>query len=152
MKTKTLEYAKLLRHASLNHSEAGVTLVEAIIASMMFSLTVFAVVPTLTQFQLQAATNEDRSAAVAVAQQVLDSIRRTPADALPSSGATTTLPSYVGGGSTSNLPYRGQYYDATITYCQTTSLCDTNSRQVVVQVAQNGRYIYKVETLFTKFE
>jgi type II secretory pathway pseudopilin PulG len=143
-----MKYRRLNRFKPV-HPDAGITLVEALISAVMFSLAAFVVVPTFTQFQLQAATNEDRSAAVAVSQQVLDAVRRADTATLPSSGSVTTLPD---GTSTSSLNYRGESFKATITYCQTSSLCNANSRQVIVQVAQNGRTIYTVETLFTKFE
>lgn len=144
-----LRSQNLRRLSTLPHSEDGVTLVEAIVSTIIFSLAMFTVVPTLTQFQLQAATNENRVNAISVSQQVLDAIRLSDVEELPSSGTHTTLPD---GTSTSNILYRGKYYSGTTTFCQNNSLCDTKSRQIIVTVSQNGKSLYTVETLYTKFE
>lgn len=137
------------RKTKLPRPEDGVTLIEAIIATIMFSLAIFTVVPTLSQFQLQAATNEDRANAVAISQQILDLIRLVDVESLPSSGTYSTLPD---NSSTTNMAYRGQAYTASITYCQNSSLCGTKARQIIIQVSQNGNALYSVETLYTKFQ
>lgn len=141
------QYLRRLSH--LRQSEEGVTLVEAIISTIIFSLAVFTVVPTLTQFQLQAATNESRANAVAISQQILDSIRLIDVQTLPTTGSLTALPN---GDLISDISFRNNIYDATVTYCFDSTLCDENTRQIIVQVSQDGKQIYSVETLYTKFE
>lgn len=135
--------------ASYNSSEQGLTLVEALVALVILLIALATVVPFFLNNQVSTIRNEIRLGAVSVSQRIMDELRRTDAASLPSSGSVTTLPS---GGTTTSLNYAGKTYSATITYCQTTTLCDANSRQILVQVFHGGQNVYQVETVYTRLE
>lgn len=132
-----------------NSSEQGLTLVEALVALVILLIALATVVPFFLNNQVSTIRNEIRLGAVSVSQRIMDELRRTDAASLPSSGSATTLPS---GGTTTSLNYAGKTYSATITYCQTTTLCDANSRQILVQVFHGGQNVYQVETVYTRLE
>jgi Tfp pilus assembly protein PilV len=147
--TKYLMLAAIARRSVSGSSQKGLTLIEAIIATLFFGVTVSVVLPGFMNFQTSTLRNEGELGAVAVSQQILDELRRVEVTSLPSSGTTTTLPS---GASTTKL-YLGKEYSAAISYCpRIPTDCDANTRQIQVQVSLHGKPIYTVETLFAKFE
>lgn len=150
---------RLMAQPSTTKAIQGVTLAEALIATIMFGVAAAVVLPLLFSYQNGSLKNELRLGAVAISQQVLDDLRRVDVTDIPSSGTFQTLsPPYPAspGRPLTNLSYLGKTYRASVTYCQRTpSPCDSNTRQIQVQVFQAGgssEPIYTVETLFTRFQ
>lgn len=144
---------------NLEQTAQGVTLTEALIATIMFGVAAAVVLPLLFSYQNGSLKNELKLGAVAVTQQILDDLRRVDVTTIPSSGTFQTLsPPFPAtpGRPLTNIAYLGKNYRASVTYCQRTpSPCDANTRQIQVDVFQAGgssEPIYSVETLFTKFE
>ncbi len=147
---KTLPMAAIARRMGSQSSQQGLTLAEAILATLFFGVAVAVVLPGFMNFQTSTLRNEGELGAVAISQQILDQIRRADVTTLPSSGTSTTLPS---GASIAVYSYLGKQYSAVISYCeQTPQDCDAKTRQIQVKVSLYGKPVYTAETLFTKFE
>ncbi|NJK41160.1 MAG: type II secretion system protein [Acaryochloridaceae cyanobacterium SU_2_1] len=126
----------------LPSNEQGLTLVESVVSLLIFFIAMAGIIPIFLNYSLATINNEKRTAAIALTGQVLDGLRQTDTDTLPSSGTVTMTP----------ITYMGKTYTPTITYCQTTTYCDANSRHVKVQIAHNNQSVYETETVFNKFE
>lgn len=121
-------------------SERGLTLVEALVAMAIMGIVLAGVTPLFMTYLNANTLNEERSGAMAAAQQVLERLRaQDPAD-LPSSGTSAAQALTIG----------GRTYQATTRYCVTAAYCDTASRHVVVEVTYRGTRIFQAETVFTQ--
>lgn len=126
--------------------EQGLTLVEAVVSMLIFFIALAGIVPVFLNYTISTINNEKRTAAIAVAQQVIDGLRReniTTLSANPNVTSTEVL---------DDIPYMGKTYTPTVTYCQNTEHCGLNSRHILLQVSHDGNEIYQAETVFTKFE
>lgn len=120
--------------------ERGFTLVETLVAMGILSMVVVGV---LASFMVQSASNtrsEQRTEAVAVAEQTLEFLRLDDPETMPDSG--TTGPQLV------NL--NGREYEVYTSYCAQSGYCSDTARHLVVQVFLNGREVYDVETIYTQ--
>jgi type II secretory pathway pseudopilin PulG len=150
----------------------GFTLVEAVVGLVMFAAAAAGLVPLIMISRTFALQSDSRIGAIAVAQQVLDSLRQIDATCIPSSGTDVTkLPDRScpttpasTGDSIASLPYKGKTYSATITYCENSAYCDTSSRHIKVKVYQDGntaaiparsadaKPIYQLETVYARLQ
>ena len=121
-------------------NENGFTLLEVLV-----SMTILAVVSLsmATSFTMHLRTNtrmEQKSGAIAAAQQALDAIRVQDIDTLPTSGS-----------SPQTISIGGRDYQVTTTYCTIASYCAASStRHITVGVNYRGHQIYSTETVYTK--
>lgn len=113
----------------------GFTLVEALVGMVMFAAAAAGLVPLIIVSRAFSLQSDSRIGAIAISQQVMDTLRQSDVATLPSSGTFTTLPS---GDSIASLPYKGKTYSATISYCETNTYCDTATRQIKVKVYKDG--------------
>jgi type II secretory pathway pseudopilin PulG len=150
----------------------GFTLVEALVGLIMFEAALAGLFPLIMVSRRVALQSDSRTGAIAVAQQVMDSLRQIDVACIPSSGTDVTkLPDRScpttpasTGDSIASLPYKGKTYSATITYCQTSTYCDTSTRQIRVRVFQDGNTadvparsadatpIYQLETIYARLQ
>ena len=99
-----------------------------------------AIVPTFTTFQDTNRRNEERTGAVAVAQQVLEARRRLDPYLFPDSGQSAP----------ETVSLDGRDYEVIISYCVLPEFCSLNSRHLIVEVSYDGRRLYSAESVFTK--
>jgi type II secretory pathway pseudopilin PulG len=137
--------------------ERGLTMVETLIAMVILFGALAGAVPLMMAYSLQNIRNEIKSGALAASSQVMDQLRQCDVTTLPRSGtttipATTTSTTSPCGTTIQPLQYTGKLYGATITYCQNTSYCDTNTRQVQIQISYNNANVYQAETVYTNFQ
>lgn len=139
----------------------GFTLVETIVGIVIFLVASTAILPVFMTYKLSTIRNDNRMGAVAVAQQVMDTLRRTDVTTLRNPnintlGTSTSLPAAAGGASLNSLSYKGKNYSATITYCETASYCDTNSKHIKVKVYPEGNTandpIFELETVYARLQ
>lgn len=121
-------------------TEQGFSLVEVLAALTILTITLGFAAPIFIGQRVNNLNSEIRTGAVAASQQVLDRLRRTDPSGLPSTGSTTETPTVM-----------GYTYQARIYYCETSSYCDTTTRQLRVEVNYNGKTVYNVETVYTQF-
>lgn len=158
---------------NLKHRQIkGFTLVEALVGLIMFAAALGGLLPLIMVSRTMALQSDSRIGAIAVAQQIMDSLRQVDVTCIPTTGtdvtklpdrACPTTPASTGDSITS-LPYKGKTYSATITYCQTSTYCDTATRQIRVRVFQDGNTadvparpasatpIYQLETIYARLQ
>jgi prepilin-type N-terminal cleavage/methylation domain-containing protein len=137
----------------------GFTLVETVAGMVIFLVASTAIIPVFMTYKLSTIRNDVRMGAVAIAQQTMDTLRKTDVASLETTNAVhteTSLPTAAGGASLSSLSYKGKTYSATITYCETASYCDTNSKHIKVKVYPNGNTaippIFELETVYARLQ
>jgi type II secretory pathway pseudopilin PulG len=130
---------------------SGLTLVETMVALLIFLATLAGVIPVYMSYRLQTLKNPVRTGAVAVSQKIMDELRQSEIDKLPSGGSkeVTDIAAY------------DKKFKAVIYYCEkpAAALCDAKSRHIRVAVFQsfsNGtvgeKPVYEVSSIFTKFD
>jgi type II secretory pathway pseudopilin PulG len=147
---------------NLKHKHVrGFTLVEAVVGMVMFAALLGGLAPLIMVSRAFTLQSDNRIGAIAVAQEIMDSLRQGDIANLPSSGTTTTLPA---GNSTTSLRYKGKVYSATVTYCETSTYCDTTTRHIKVKVYQDGntatvptrpsdaKPVYQLETIYARLQ
>jgi type II secretory pathway pseudopilin PulG len=158
---------------SLKHKHIeGFTLLEAMVALIMFAAALGGLVPLIMISRTMALQSDSRIGAIAVAQQVMDSLRQIDATCIPSSGTDITqlpdrscpTPPASTGSSIASLPYKGKIYSATVTYCETATYCDSTTRHIKVKIYQDGNTaatparvsgttpIYQLETIYARLQ
>jgi type II secretory pathway pseudopilin PulG len=139
----------------------GFTLVEAVVGMIIFLVASTAIVPIFMTYKIATLTNDSRVGAVALAQQIMDTLRSTDINTLDTSNRLLTESVYpsgapiVGGQSLSSLSYKGKTYSATITYCTTTSYCSDSSKHIIVSVYGNGNNstpLFALETVYARLQ
>ena len=151
----------------------GFTLVEAVVGLLMFEIAMAGLLPLVMLSKRVVLQNDSRIGAIAVAQQVMDSLRQLDVSCIPSSGAEVTkLPDRTcpttpasTGDSIASLAYKGKIYSATVTYCaDNNTYCDDTTRQIRVRVFQDGNTsstpdrpatsapIYQLETIYARLQ
>lgn len=121
------------------YQERGFTLVEVLVALMIFALVSALMAPSFIYHQTVNSNQEIRTGAMAAAQRTLDDLRTETISGLPSSGSVGPT----------TISVDGKNFAVTTTYCGDPSLCDTNTRQLEVAVSFRNEVIYEVETVFT---
>ncbi|HEY9827744.1 MAG TPA: type II secretion system protein [Stenomitos sp.] len=153
MTTNTMTETTRILLRSQMQRQGGFSLIEAVVGMVMFLAVAAGMVPIIMVSKAFTLQSDSRIGAIAISQQVMDSLRARDIATLPSSGTVTTLPS---GDSLTNLPYKGKTYSATITYCETSSYCDSSSRHLKVKVYNYGfsstAPIYQLETVYTRLQ
>lgn len=123
-----------------SQTEQGFSLVEALAALTILTITISFVSPLFIGQRINNLKSEIRTGAVTASQQVLDELRQKDPSYLQSSGS-----------STQDITAMGYAYQANIYYCETASYCDTTTRQIRVEIKNNGQTVYNVETIYTQF-
>jgi prepilin-type N-terminal cleavage/methylation domain-containing protein len=121
-------------------SERGFTLVEAVFALAILAITIAAVLPAFVDFLDANSLSEERSNAVAAAQQVMEELRQFDPGSLPSSGSSAVQTITVG----------NHEYEVTAHYCRESTYCTSAARHIVLEVNFGGKTIYTVETVYTQ--
>jgi type II secretory pathway pseudopilin PulG len=116
------------------------TLVESLVAVALVGVAVAAILPAFVGLQDVNTRDEQRSEALAVAQQVLEELRRdNPAD-LPDSGASAVQ----------TIAVDGRDYEVLVRYCSTAAYCAADRRHLLVEVSYGGREIVAIESVYTR--
>lgn len=121
-------------------NEKGFTLLEALVSLGILGITLVAMLPAFQSFMDANSLSEERSNALAAAQEVIESLRHKDPASLPSSGSSPVQAVTVG----------QHEYEILTHYCQESTYCDADSRHIVVEVSFAGKNIYAVETVFTR--
>lgn len=119
----------------------GCSIVEVLVSLGIFSIGTLAVAQAFTTQLTYNNRSELRSSAVAAAQVVLDELRVTDPNSMPTSG--TSAPQ--------NITIGGKIFAVTVAYCQATSFCtSTNVRDLKLTVKHNNLSVYSVETVYAQ--
>jgi type II secretion system protein I len=120
--------------------DKGFTLLEALIALGILSVALVALIPAFQAFLDANSVSEERSNALAAAQQVIEGLRHEDPASLPSSGSSAIQAVTVG----------HHEYEVVAHYCQDSAYCGSDSRHIVVEVDFAGKNVYTIETVFTR--
>jgi prepilin-type N-terminal cleavage/methylation domain-containing protein len=119
---------------------AGYTLLETLIALAILSIALTGMVPAFQAALDANSFSEERSNAVAAAQEVMEALRQTdPAD-MPTGGASAPVVVQVG----------AHEYEVVARYCAQSGYCNAATRHVVVEVDFAGKTVYALETVYTR--
>jgi prepilin-type N-terminal cleavage/methylation domain-containing protein len=122
-----------------NFESSGFTLVEVLVAMALFSIVSAIMAPSFL-YQLQTNTNAElKNGAIAVTQQILDSVRAKEVSSLPTSGV-----------STQSISAGERNYSAKTSYCLNPSWCDNSSRHLSVDIYYRNKKVYGTETVFSQ--
>jgi prepilin-type N-terminal cleavage/methylation domain-containing protein len=119
-------------------SERGFSLIEGLIALAILGIVLTALASAFITC-LDANTRlEQRTAAVAVAQRTIETLRRQEPATLPEDGTTVAV-----------VALDGRDYEVLTHFCRDADFCSDDTRHLEVEVSFGGRTIYAVETVFT---
>jgi prepilin-type N-terminal cleavage/methylation domain-containing protein len=120
-------------------SQRGFTLLEALIAVSLLGIVLAGVVPTFLTYLDVNTLTEERSAAIAVAQQAVEELRQADPTAMPTTGTSPVQVISVG----------QRDFEVVTRFCTAPAFCTSDSRHLVVEVRFGGRTVYSIETIFT---
>jgi prepilin-type N-terminal cleavage/methylation domain-containing protein len=131
--------------------ESGMSLLETMVALVIFGSIVSAMMPLFVTFRLSTIKNDIKLGGIAVSQRVLDEIRQEKISTLPLSGRKEELPS---GTSTKSMDYKGTKYRVEIEYCNPSKDCDAATRYIKVSAfhLQGTEPVFQVETIYTQLK
>ena len=120
----------------------GFTLLEALVAMAILGIALAGLVPSFQSFMDANSLSEQRSNAVAAAQEVMEGLRQLDPSGLPSTGNSSVQAVTVG----------NHEYEVVATYCVETSYCSSAARHIVLEVSFAGKTVYTVESVFTRLQ
>jgi prepilin-type N-terminal cleavage/methylation domain-containing protein len=118
----------------------GFTLLEALVSLGILGVTLAAILPAFQALMDANSLSEERSNALAAAQEVMEGLRHEDPASLPSSGSSAVQAVTVG----------AHEYEVVTHYCRDTTYCGADSRHIVVEVSFAGKDVYEIETVFTR--
>jgi len=123
-------------------NQRGFTLVESLIALALLSVTLVALIPTFQNFMDANTVSEERSNALAAAQEKIETLRHIDPASLPSSGSSGVEAIQVG----------EHEFEVETHYCRQSAYCGSASRHILVEVSFAGKQVYAIETVFTRLQ
>jgi prepilin-type N-terminal cleavage/methylation domain-containing protein len=118
----------------------GFTLLEALIAMAILGIVLAGLVPSFQSFMNANSLSEERSNAVAAAQQIMEGLRQVDPSTLPSSGTSAVQAVTIG----------SHEYEVVANYCVESSYCSSAARQIVLEVNFAGKTVYTVESVYAR--
>lgn len=119
--------------------EKGLSFLEVVAALAILAVVLVGVVPSFLGYLRFNTQSEQRTAAIRLAEERMETLRLINPQTLPSSGSEDQAQTRS-----------GRSYTVRTTYCADSSLCSSGSRHIRVEVFLNGRSMYAVETVFTQ--
>jgi type II secretory pathway pseudopilin PulG len=135
-----------------SETEQGFTLMEAVVALTLVTMCLGFSMPLFLYVRINNKKSELRTGAIIVAQQVLDNIRQGDPTTLPSNTSLNVQYTFPAPVNSQTVNVLGNNYTAYLNYCETAAYCTTNSREVRVEIKNNGYSIYTVAAIYTKFQ
>jgi prepilin-type N-terminal cleavage/methylation domain-containing protein len=121
-------------------SSKGFTLLESLISLGILSITLVSMLPAFQTFMDANTLSEERSNALAAAQEVMEALRHEDPSSLPTSGSSAIQAVQVG----------SQEYEVVTHYCLNGTYCGSDIRHITVEVSFAGKSVYTIETVFTR--
>lgn len=120
--------------------DLGFTLLEVLIALLIFSVVLSTMIAVFCSHIQRNTRSEQKTAAMAAAQHVLDQLRLADPTTMPSSGTSDP----------ENITVDGKTFQVTTTYCENAAFCTTNNnRHIKVEVKYNSESLFALETVYT---
>jgi len=128
-----------IKQAPLNSSD-GYTLLEVIVALVVFGLLVMGIPSAFTAQTKFNSRNEIRGGAMAAAQQKLDGLRLIDVSSMRTSGSDSEEDIQVG----------DRTFQVRTIYCGQTTYCGSATRHIEVKALYRGQQFFSVETVYTQ--
>lgn len=129
-----------MRSAHVDRYGGGFTLTEAVLAIAIVGIVLAAMLPAFLTYSDTNTLSEERSGAVAAAQQTMESWRQLDPTTLVTTGAAPVGIVEVG----------NREYEVISRFCTEPTYCDSDTRHILVEVRYGGRVVYTVESVFTR--
>jgi type II secretory pathway pseudopilin PulG len=123
-------------------NEKGFSLAEAVCALGLLAIVLLGIVPTIQVLMSTNTISEQRSNAVAAAEEVMESLRQQSPSSLPSSGSSAVQTVTIG----------SRDYEVVAHYCTRSEYCNDDMRHIVLEVGYAGHNVYIVETVYTRLQ
>ena len=123
--------------------DRGFTLIEVMVALLIFGLVSAGVAPVFVDFLKHNTASVRKTEAIEAAQIRLEELRQMNIDAIPTTG--TVGPN--------NITVNGKTYAVYTTYCANSTYCvSANNRHLTVEVFYNSESLFTAETVYTKLK
>ena len=120
-------------------SEKGFTLFEALVAIAILGILLAGIAPTFFTYLDANDLSEERTGALAAAQEAMEQLRQLDPAGMPQSGTSPMQVVSVG----------DRDYEVQTLFCTSSQFCNDDSRHLLIEVSYGGRTIYSVESVFT---
>ncbi len=122
-------------------TQRGFTLIEVMISLLIFSVVLGGMAPAFVSQLKSNSRSQIRTEAIAVSQQVMDSLRLQNPSTLPVSGSS----------SPEIITFGNRSYSAVAFYCEATAYCTTaNNRHITVRVSHNNVQVFETQSVYTQ--
>lgn len=118
----------------------GFTLLEALVATALLAILLTGVLPLFFVLLQSNTRNEERSGAVAAAQEVMEQLRQQDPATMPAEGAESPAVVNVG----------DRAFEVRNWYCLASQFCSDDSRHVLIEVNFGGRTVFSTESVYTQ--
>lgn len=123
------------------NNNKGFTLIEVLVALFIFALVCASTAPAFINHAKYNHNSQEKTAAINIAEKVLNKLRTKDITNLPSRGYE--LKTYI---------IDGKTYIAKIYYCNTLKYCSKASRHLSVEISKDSKMLYSVETVYTQLK
>ena len=127
-------------------NKSGFTLLEFIVSMGILSFAISGFLSSSISMSNMLSKSDIQSKAILVAQEVLDEIRLYDLNTLPSTQQSDAA---------INITVDGTTLSAIVTYCKNSTYCPPTSsndvRHINVDIYYQGKKVYDIETVYTKF-
>ena len=120
-------------------NEHGFTLLESLVAVAILGIVLAAIAPTFFTFMDVNTLTEERSGALAAAQETMEQLRQLDPTTLPDTGSSPLQVVTVG----------QRDFEVLTHFCTANQFCGDDSRHLLIEVSYGGRTVYSVESVFT---
>jgi prepilin-type N-terminal cleavage/methylation domain-containing protein len=119
--------------------QAGFTLLESLVAVAILGIVLSAILPTFLTYLDANTMSEERTGALAAAQETMEQLRQLDPATLPNSGSSPLQVVSVG----------QRDFEVMTHFCTANQFCGDDRRHLLVEVSYGGRTVYSVESVFT---
>lgn len=119
--------------------DAGFTLLESLVAVAILGILLAAILPTFFTYLDANTMSEERTGALAAAQETMEQLRQIDPAVLPVTGSAPLQVVSVG----------KRDFEVLTHFCTANQFCGDDSRHLLIEVSYGGRTVYSVESVFT---
>jgi len=119
--------------------QAGFTLLESLVAVAILGIVLSAILPTFLTYLDANTMSEERTGALAAAQETMEQLRQLDPATLPNTGSSPLQVVSVG----------QRDFEVMTHFCTANQFCGDDRRHLLIEVSYGGRTVYSVESVFT---
>ena len=120
-------------------NDRGFTLLESLVAVAILGVVMAAIAPTFFTYLDANTMSEERTGALAAAQETMEQLRHLDPTSMPDTGSSPLQIVSVG----------KRDFEVQTHFCTANQFCGEDSRHLLIEVSYGGRTVYSVESVFT---